>query len=89
MPSRPDERPDPGRRSPRLIAWGAVVGASGLAGVVAGLSLRPLRELGALCIFGAVGGAMMLRRGLCGPPDNAGSGSGDGGSDSDGGDGGE
>ena len=83
--SRPDSR------SPGLIAWGAAIGLLGVAGIVAGLAIRPLREFGALCIFVAVGGAMMAWRGLHGRPGNSGSsssdgdgdGGGDGGSDSD------
>lgn len=77
----------PYRKSRSLIEWGAAAGVSSTAGIIAGLTIRPLRELGALCIFGAVGSAMMVWRGLYGPPANTESDSGDGvnGSDGDGG----
>jgi hypothetical protein len=77
----------PHRKSRGLIGWGAAAGVSSTAGIIAGLTIRPLRELGALCIFGAVGSAMMVWRGLYGPPADTESDSSDGvdGSDGDGG----
>ena len=77
----------PCKKSRSLVGWGAAVGVSSTAGIIAGLTIRPLRELGALCIFGAVGGAMMVWRGLHGPLADTESDSSDGvnGSDGDGG----
>ena len=74
----PDGPPAPRKRSPGLIAWGAVIGVISIAGVIAGLAFRPMRDIGALGIFTAVGGAMLIRRGLHGPRGNSGSDSGDG-----------
>lgn len=83
----------PTRTRRRLMVWGSLVVAVSIAGVIAGLTHRPFRDLGAVCIFAAVGGAMMLKRGLYGSRgpsdggDSDGWSGGDGDSDS-GGDGG-
>ena len=83
-------RTNPIRPSRRLMVAGALFLAASIVGVFVGLTYRPARDLGAVCIFTAVGGAMLLRRGLYGSPkpsagsDTDGWGGGDGDSDSDG-----
>ena len=77
-------RADPSRPSRMLSTGGSLVVAVSLAGVIAGLTHRPFRDLGAVCIFTAIGGAMMLKRGLFGSRGPSDGGDSDGWSSADG-----
>ncbi|RYJ04127.1 MAG: hypothetical protein EON47_01560 [Acetobacteraceae bacterium] len=57
---------DPIRPSRKLMVSGALLLAASIVGVLVGLTYRLARDLGAVCVFTAIGGAMLLRRGLYG-----------------------
>ena len=77
-------RTNPIRPSRRLMISGVLMLAASIVGVLVGLTYRPARDLGAVCIFTAVGGAMLLRRGIYGSRGPSDGGDSDGWSSADG-----